>query len=44
MCGGLTWVDFALADAVQLLNKLNPEILSSFPLLSDYQKRVWNLA
>jgi glutathione S-transferase len=43
MCGGLTWVDFALTDAIQLLNQLNPAILSQFPLLTDYQKRVWNL-
>lgn len=43
IAGGLTWLDFVLADIIQLLNQLNPKILADFPLLSDYQKRVWNL-
>ena len=43
MAGGLTWVDFAVADFVQVLGLLDTELIKDFPRLVSYQKRVWSL-
>ena len=41
--GKITWVDFPLADFLQVLSLLNEEYLKPFPKLSEFQKRIWNL-
>lgn len=43
MVGGLTWIDFAIADFFQTLGLLHEDILKPFPKLIEYQKRVWAL-
>lgn len=43
IAGQITWVDFPLADYLQILSILNEEYLKPFPKLSEYQKRIWNL-
>ena len=41
--GGITWIDFVIADFVQTLNLFNEEILKPFPKLTEHQKRIWAL-
>ena len=41
--GQITWVDFPIADFLQVLSLLNEEYLKPFPNLVAYQKRIWNL-
>jgi len=43
IAGGITWIDFAVADFMQVLNSLSEEYLKPFPKLAEYQKRVWSL-
>jgi len=43
MAGGITWVDFGIADFLQALSLLFPDLSNEFPLLQSYQKRVWGL-
>jgi hypothetical protein len=37
ICGGLTWVDFVLADFLQVLNIASPSILANYPNLIRLQ-------
>jgi glutathione S-transferase len=43
IAGGITWIDFALADFFQTLSLLSEDILKAFPKLTEYWKRVWAL-
>ena len=43
IAGGLTWIDFGLADFLQTLTLLHESFLKGFPKLLDYYKRVWAL-
>ncbi len=43
LAGGLTWIDFAIADFLQTLSLMSEEILKPFPKLTEYWKRVWAL-
>jgi glutathione S-transferase len=43
MAGGLTWIDFAIADFMQTLDLLSPDLLQPFPKLRDLHQRVWAL-
>lgn len=43
IAGGLTWIDFALADFFQTLNILDKAYLAEFPKLLEYQQRVFGL-
>ena len=42
-CGGMTWMDFVMADFMQTLHLLSEEILKPFPSILDHQKRIWGL-
>lgn len=42
-CGKLTWIDFVVADTMQVLNLMNPKILSHHPNLVKLQERIWSL-
>ena len=41
--GDITWVDFGVADFLQILSLLSGDYLKDFPKLSEYQKRIWSL-
>ncbi|MFM7852748.1 MAG: glutathione S-transferase family protein, partial [Flammeovirgaceae bacterium] len=43
IAGGLTWVDFAVADFVQILTLLDSALINDFPSLVSYQQRVFAL-
>ena len=43
MAGGLTWVDFGIADFLQTLHIFNPDYFREYPDLLAYQRRVWAL-
>jgi len=43
IAGELTWLDFAIADFMQTLDLLSPEILKPCPNLIEYYRRVWAL-
>ena len=43
MAGGITWVDFPIADFLQILSLLNEDLLKPFPRLAQHQKRIWGL-
>jgi glutathione S-transferase len=43
IAGELTWIDFAIADFMQTLDLLSPEILKPCPNLVEYYRRVWAL-
>ena len=38
LAGGITWVDFVVADLVQVLNLLSDQFLKNFPKLKEHQK------
>ena len=41
--GEITWVDFMVADLMQILPLLSEEYLKPFPNLKTHQKRIWDL-
>ena len=43
MLGGITWLDFAIADLTHALVNLNIELIKPYQGLIDHQKRIWNL-
>lgn len=43
LAGGLTYIDFILADLLQALNKMNPQLFAQYPNLLKLQERVWSL-
>jgi glutathione S-transferase len=43
IAGEITWIDFAIADFLQVLSLLCQDYLIPFPKLTEYQKRVWSL-
>ena len=43
IAGGLTWIDFAIADFMQTLDLMDADILKPFPKIVEYYKRVWAL-
>lgn len=43
LCGGITWIDFVLADTLQVLNLMNPKILANHANLVKLQERIWSL-
>ena len=43
MAGGLTWIDFGIADFLQTLQLYQPDYFQPYPELVSYQKRVWSL-
>ena len=43
MVGEITWVDFMVADLMQILPFLSQEYLKPFEQLSKHQKRIWGL-
>ena len=43
IAGEITWVDFSVAEFLQVIGMLYEEYLKPFPKLVEYQKRVWGL-
>jgi glutathione S-transferase len=43
MAGEITWIDFAIADFIQILGLFSPNLISEFPQLKAYQERIWSL-
>lgn len=43
LAGGLTYIDFILADFFQVLNKMNPQLFAQYPNLIKLQEHVWAL-
>lgn len=43
IAGGITYIDFAIADFLQALGLLVPDFMAKFPQLKAYQERVWSL-
>ena len=43
LCGGITWIDFVLADTLQVLGLMSPNILAGFGNLVRLQERIWSL-
>ena len=41
MAGGLTWVDFAVAEFLQAMTLLMPDVVYGYPTLVAYIERVW---
>ena len=41
--GGVTCVDFGIADMIQALGMLNGELLKPYPNLVKHQERIWAL-
>lgn len=43
LAGGLTYIDFILADFFQALRQMNPNLFTNYPNLLQLQERVWAL-
>lgn len=43
MAGEVTWIDFAIADFIQILGLFSPNMMLEYPQLKAYQERVWSL-
>lgn len=43
ICGGLTWIDFVLADMFQALRQMSSSLFTHYPNLLQLQERVWAL-
>jgi len=41
--GGITYIDFILADLFQVLRQMNPDLFTHYPNLIQLQERVWAL-
>jgi glutathione S-transferase len=37
IAGGITWIDFAIADFLQVLELFSPSLIAEFPKLKAYQ-------
>jgi glutathione S-transferase len=37
IAGGITWIDFAIADFLQVLELFSPSLIGEFPKLKAYQ-------
>ena len=42
MAGRLTWVDFMIADHMQIFPLISEEFLKPFPRLVQHQKRIYS--
>lgn len=43
LAGGITYIDFILADLFQILRQMNPDLFTQYPNLIQLQERVWGL-
>ena len=43
ICGGITWIDFIVADTVQVARLMSPAAIEKFANLLRLQERVWSL-
>ena len=43
MAGELTWIDFGIAEFLQQMSLMIPDVYFNYPTLVAYQERLWKL-